>query len=177
MKNTILLTLLVFLIVESTKAQEWMTSLDIAKRLAFVQNKMLFVMWENSTLENYPVLINDENGSLVAVNLFDIGGLNEIIWKYFVPVKIEESSYEDLFDKINGKRTESYIMKFNDDSIKIMDVNGNIINTNTSDGYNLLNISSFIAKYSLDTSFKAKFNFLFNRAKFHYFILSCIKLH
>ncbi len=153
MKKSILLSLLVFLIVESTIAQEWMTSLDIAKRLALVQNKMLFVMWEDATLDDYPVLIKDQDGSLIMVNLFDIESLNQIIWKYFVPVKIKESRYVDLFDKIKGKREENYMLKFNDDSIKIMDANGNIINTKPSDGYKLLNISSFIAKYSIDTSF------------------------
>ena len=154
MKNTILFFLLTFSTLNAVQAQEWMTSLDIAKRLALVQNKMIFAMWEDSTLDDNPVLIKDPNGNLIMVNLFDIERLNKIIWEYFVPVKINESSYLDLYDKIKGKRKENYVLKFNDDSIKIMDVNGNIFNTNSSNGnYNLLNISSFIAKYSIDTSF------------------------
>lgn len=153
MKKAILFIVLILCALNYSQAQEWMTSLDIAKRLALVQNKMLLVMWENATLDKHPVLIEDQNGSIVAIDLFDIESLNEIVWKYYVPVIINESNYLDLFDEIKGKRKENYILKFNDDSIKIMDVNGNIINTNTSDEYNLINISSLIAKYSLDTSF------------------------
>ena len=154
MKNTILFFLLTLSALNAAQSQEWMTSLDIAKRLALVQNKMIFAMWEDSTLLDNPVLIKDPNGNLIMVNLFDIESLNEIIWKYFVPVIISESNYLDLFDEINGKRKESYILKFNDDSIKIMDKNGNIINVDVfEEEHFLLNISSFIAKYSLDTSF------------------------
>lgn len=154
MKKAFLLLFFSISIYGFCQAQEWMTSLDIAKRLALVQNKMIFAIWEDTTLDRYPVLINDQNGNLSIVNLFDNENLNEIIWEYFVPVIINESSYHDLFNNIKGKRNESYIQKFNDDSIKIMDVNGNIINTNSHNkNYNLLNISTFIAKYSLNTSF------------------------
>jgi len=154
MRKTILFFMISLSVFNFCQAQEWMTSLDIAKRLALVQNKLIFAIWEDATLDKYPVLMNDENGNLRIVNLFNNEKLNEIIWEYFVPVIINESSYEDLFNKINGKRKDSYIQKFNDDSIKIMDVNGNIINTKSpNESYNLLNISSFIAKYSLNTSF------------------------
>ena len=98
MKNTILFFLLTFSTLNAVQAQEWMTSLDIAKRLALVQNKMIFAMWEDSTLDDNPVLIKDPNGNLIMVNLFDIERLNKIIWEYFVPVKINESSYLDLYD-------------------------------------------------------------------------------
>lgn len=154
MKRTMIFLLLFQSVISCSQAQEWMTSLEIGKRLALMQNKMIFAVWEDVTMEPYPVLINDKKGNPVIVNLFDNENLNEIIWEYFVPVIISESKYEDLFSRIKGKRKESYMLKFNDDSIKIMDPNGNILNTNTSvDNYEFINISSFIAKYSIDTSF------------------------
>lgn len=154
MKKAFLLLLFSISINGFSQAQEWMTSLDIAKRLALIQNKMIFAVWEDVTLDAYPVLVYDNKGNLIIVNLFSNESLNELIWEYFVPVIINESSYPDLFNEVKGKRKESYILKFNDDSIKIMDINGNIINTNMNNGNNkLLNISSFITEYSLNTSF------------------------
>lgn len=154
MKKTILFFLLILNVFNFCQAQEWMTSLDVAKRLALVQNKLIFAIWEDTTLKTYPVLIDDYNGKPLIVNLFDNESLNEIIWNHFVPVIISESNFPDLYDEIKDKRKESYILKFRDDSIKIMDVNGNILNTNSSGlSFELLDISSFIAKYSIDTSF------------------------
>ena len=154
MKNIILIFLFTISTFGFSQSQEWMTSLDVAKRLALVQNKMIFAVWEDTALEKFPVFIEDEEGKVLIVDLFNNEGLKEILWNYFVPVKIRESSYPYLFEKIKGKRNEGYILKFNDDSIKIMDVNGNIINTNVPYVDNgLLNISSFITRYSLDTSF------------------------
>ncbi len=157
MKKTILLFLLTLNALNFAQAQEWITSLDIAKSLALIQNKLIFAIWEDATLDGYPVLINDKEGKLVLVNLFDNESLYEIIWEYFLPVIISESSYPDLFDEIKGIRKDSYIHKFNDDSIKIMDVNGNIINTNISDeNSKIINMTSFIAKYAINTSFLNK---------------------
>lgn len=154
MKNVIMVLLLILSALNLSQAQEWMTSLEIAKRLALIQNKMIFAVWENATFEAYPVLVNDNKGNQIIVDLFDNENLNEIIWEYFVPVILSESNYLDIYNEIKDKRKESYRLKFNDDSIKIMDPNGNILNTDTSDDNNeLLNLSSFIAKYSLDTSF------------------------
>ncbi len=154
MKKIVLIFLLICSTFGFSQSQEWMTSLDVAKKLALVQNKMIFAVWENASLEKYPVLIKDEEGKVLIVDLFENESLSKIIWNYFVPVIIRESSYPDLFEEIKGKRNENYIIKFNDDSIKIMDVNGNIINTNTSTSNDsLLNIASFIDRYSLNTSF------------------------
>lgn len=153
MKKTLLLILIFFSAFGFSQSNEWMTSLDIAKRLALVQNKMIFAIWEDAASYEYHVLINDKNGKTVIVNLFDSESLNDIIWEYYVPVKLSESIYLDLFNEIKGKRSESYIQKFNDDSIKIMDINGNIINTNLIDNNKMMNFSSYIAKYAMDTSF------------------------
>ncbi len=154
MKKTVIFLMLILSAINFSQAQEWMTSLEIGKRLALVQNKMIFAVWEDVTLDAYPVLVNNNQGNPILVNLFENERLNEIIWEYFVPVIISESNYQDLYNDIKDKRKESYRLKFNDDSIKIMDPNGNILNANASnDNYKLLNISSFIAKYSIDTSF------------------------
>ena len=133
-------------------SQPWMESLDVAKRLARVQNKMLFVMWEESTMYDYPVYYIDENGVRVITDLFNDKDINKAIWDNFVPVVLYESAYSELFAEIEGKRTESYIRKFQDDDIKIMDSNGNILNVNDNN-FEILNISRFIKKYSLNTSF------------------------
>lgn len=154
MKKAILVVLLTLSALNMSQAQEWMTSFELARRLALVKNKMLFVVWEDATLYEYPVLINDKDGNLLVVNLFNNQSLNKIIWEYFVPVIVNESSYPDLLEEIKGKRNVYYINKFNDDSIKIMDINGNIVNTNSSEtDNNLLNFASFIAKYSMNTAF------------------------
>ena len=108
MKKAILFFLLTINVLHFSQAQEWMTSLDIAKRLALVQNKMIFAVWENASLDRYPIIIKDQDGKVLIVDLFNNESLNEIIWEYFVPVIISESNYLDLFDKIKGKRKENY---------------------------------------------------------------------
>jgi hypothetical protein len=134
------------------QSQEWMTSFDVAKSLAFVQDKLLFVIWEDASFQPYPVLIRNEKGLAFVDDLFANEGLNEIVWEHFVPVILSESEYPKLYNDIKGKRSQSYIDKFNDDTIKIMDINGNIINTKiVYDEY--LDIIMFISKYALDTSF------------------------
>ena len=154
MKKDIIFLMLFLSVLNFSQAQEWLTSLEIGKRLALIQNKMIFAVWEDTTFDAYPVLVNDNKGNPIIVDLIDNENLNEIIWKYFVPVIISESNYLDMYNEIKDKRKESYILKFNDDSIKIMDPNGNILNTKSSgDNYELLNVSTLIAKYSLDTSF------------------------
>lgn len=133
-------------------SQPWMESLDVAKRLARVQNKLLFVMWEESTEYDYPVYYIDENGITVMTDLFKDQDVNKALWEHFVPVKLYESTYTKLFVEVEGKRSDAYIRKFQDDEIKIMDTNGNILNIGD---YNMevLNISKFISTYSLNTSF------------------------
>lgn len=154
MKKLLLLILVTFTTLGFAQTQEWMTSLDVAKRLAKVQNKMIFAIWEDAASEGYPVLIRDNKGNVLIADLFENESLNEVVWEYFVPVLISESRYHDLFNKIKEKRSKRYINKFNDDSIKIMDINGNIINVNSSYGEeNMIDFSSFVAKYYLDTTF------------------------
>ncbi len=132
-------------------AQDWMTSLEVAKNLATVQGKLLFAIWEDASYDPYPVLIRDNKGNTYVDDLFANESINEVIWEYFVPVIISESKYETLFNDIDGKRNVTYIDKFNDDTIKIMDANGNIINT-TIAYYEYLDIEKFIKTYALDTS-------------------------
>jgi len=152
MKKIVLTCLLVFGSLSVCQSQEWMTSLEIAKSLAYVQDKLLFVIWEDASLQEYPVLIKNENGETVVVDLLSNEVINEVIWDHFVPVIISEYKYEELFNEIKGIRSQTYIDKFNDDTIKIMDVNGNIINTKIA-YYEHLDITEFIAKYALNTSF------------------------
>ena len=150
MKKTILL-FVITLITVICNGQEWFTSFDVAKRLALVQNKMLFVLWEESMNYQYPILFRTEKGSLLIIDLSNNETLDPIIWEYFVPVLLAESEYEELINK-SKERGYKYIDKLNDDSIKIMDVNKNILNVNDS-FENEQNLSLIIKKYALNTSF------------------------
>ena len=125
-KNLLLITCFVW--INFAWAQEWITSLEAAKRLSIVQNKPLFVMWEESTLYDFPVVVRSVQGNLVLTDLFKDEQIAKIIWDKFIPVKLTEDQHAQLVKQIEDRST-SYINKFNDDSIKIMDANGNIINT------------------------------------------------
>ncbi|NRA94067.1 MAG: hypothetical protein HRU26_15550, partial [Psychroserpens sp.] len=151
MKRILMVLAFLFVSVSPMKAQEWMTSLEIAKRLAMTQGKLLFVVWEDASYDPYPVLIADENGQAVVDDLFTNESITQVIWEYFVPVIIPESSYEPLFNEIKGKRSINYIDKFNDDSVKIMDVNGNVIDVSLT-YYDYMDIAAYIKAYALDTS-------------------------
>lgn len=155
MKNLIIKTAFFLLTVNVSFSQAWMTNLEIAQSLASVENKMILMVWEETTHYQYPVLVNDDNGKIVFINnLFEDEEISPLIWKHFIPVIVSEYQYADLYDKIKGKRSQRYIDKFNDDSIKILDINGNILNLNdTSEDYE--NISIFIQKYALDTEYIA----------------------
>ncbi|MFK7781938.1 hypothetical protein, partial [Psychroserpens sp.] len=152
MKKIVLVFLFVFVTKTVCQSQEWMTSLEVAKSLAYVQDKLLFVIWEDASYESYPVAVKNEYGIRVVTDLFANETINETIWKYFVPVVISEQNYTTLFSEIKDKRNQTYIDKFNDDTIKIMDVNGYIINTTIS-YYDYLDIEKFISKYAMNTSF------------------------
>ncbi len=131
--------------------QEWFTSFDAAKNFALVQNKMLFVLWEDSFQHPIPILANSDKGNVVVINLSKDDSLDAIIWEYFVPVKLSESYYVDFVNEAKD-RGFRYLDKLNDDSIKIMDINGNILNlADTSDG--LPSMSSLIKSYALNTLF------------------------
>ncbi len=151
MKKTILLFVFVITSFNFCLAQEWFTSFEVAKKLALVQDKMLFVMWEDALKYPYPVLIDNEKGGSIITDLFVDDSMNSIIWKYFIPVKIYESKYAELSNQIKETRGLKYFNKLIDDGIKIMDVNGNILNINTSEP--IENLSLFIKHYALNTSF------------------------
>jgi hypothetical protein len=153
MKKSVVLIIFILSTSSLCHSQEWMKSLVIAKRLALTENKMILMMWEDSTLYPFPVTMFDEKGRKIKIeDLFDVPEIEEIIWDNFVPVTINETMYSDLFDKIKGKRKLTYIDKFNDDSIKIMDVNGNILNTANIYAENI-NLTELIRSYALNTSY------------------------
>ncbi len=156
MKQRLLITFLLLFTVNLISAQTWMTNLEIAQRLALVQNKMVLMVWEESTSYEYPVLVKDERGRTIFVNnLYDDEYISPLIWQHFVPVIVSEDRYADLYEKIKGKRSQKYIDKFNDDTIKIMDVNGNIVNTDYL-VEDLQNVTTIIQRYAFDTSFMAE---------------------
>ena len=134
-------------------AQQWMTSFDAAKRIALVQDKMLFMIWEEAAQIPYPVVMNNQRGQRVIFeNMFDNPEINKVIWEYFVPVKVNESLYADMYDQLGDDRSQSYMYQFDDDNIKIMDANGYILNTSFSpEAY--FDLSEFIRRYALNTSF------------------------
>ncbi|WP_111684331.1 hypothetical protein [Winogradskyella tangerina] len=153
MKQRLLIIFFVLFAINLTSAQAWMTNLEIAQRLALVQNKMVLMVWEETTSYEYPVLVKDKKGRTIFINnLFEDEYISPLIWEHFVPVIVSEDRYADLYEKIKGKRSQKYIDKFNDDTIKIMDVNGNIVNTDylVEDFQNVTNI---INQYAFDTSF------------------------
>lgn len=153
MKNLFIKVSLILFTVNLSYSQAWMTNLEIAQSLALVQNKMVLMVWEETTTYPYPVVVKDENGrTLLVENLFEDENLSPLIWKSFVPVIVKENRYADLYLKIKDKRSQSYIDKFNDDSIKIMDVNGNILNV-SGVFEDFPNITRLIETYALDTEF------------------------
>ncbi len=150
MKRIVLLSIFT-LITGLCNGQEWFRSFDVAKRLAIVQNKMLFVLWEESFNVPIPLMITYESGQKGVVDLSVNNSLDPMIWDYYVPVRLSELNYEDFLMEAKG-RGYKYINKLNDDSIKIMDVNGNILNI---DGPSeaLPNFSTLISQYALNTTY------------------------
>ena len=147
----ILLVFTCFLAVNICYSQEWFTSFDVAKRLARVQDKMLFVLWEESFNYSIPVMVETSDGKVSVVYLSKDTRLDPVIWEYFIPVKLSELEYENFVKAADG-RGYDYMNKLNDDSIKIMDVNGNILNVGDySDG--ITNFSLIVNKYALNTSY------------------------
>jgi hypothetical protein len=153
MKKTILFFVFVLTAFNFCLAQEWFTSLEVAKKLALVQDKMLFVMWENAMDYPYPVLINTEKDESIVTDLFEDERINKLIWDYFVPVIIYESKYAELSQQVKETRGAKYFNKLIDDRIKIMDVNGNILNINTSPDESIEDLSLLIKRYALNTAF------------------------
>jgi len=140
-------------------AQEWFTSLEVAQRLALVQNKMLFVIWEGDLEAIYPVILNDEKGNVFFVNITENEFVLNMIWENFVPVRLPEYKYAELSKDVKEKRGLKYYNKLIDYSIKIMDANGTIVNTMEKEKYFFidegyyLDISHFINRYALNTSY------------------------
>ncbi len=153
-KKILLILLLSIATFNVSFSQEWLTSLEVAKKLALMQNKMIIAVWEDISYDPYHVLIDDEKEGSRVVDLFANDNHNKIIWEYFVPLLIQDYKYEDILDDIKGKRNLNYIQKFSDDSIKIMDANGNILNVDSSVNKMFYsNLSSILANYALNTSF------------------------
>jgi len=155
MKKHIPKVLFLFFIVNIAYSQAWMTSLPIAQDLALAQNKMVLMVWEDTTKYPYPILVDDNSGKTLFVNdLFTNETLSPLIWEHFIPLILSENKYPDLYAKIKDKRNQRYIDKFNDNSIKIMDVNGFILNVSSSAG-EFQNISNIIENYALSTELVA----------------------
>lgn len=152
MKKTVLIFLIALNFVGIGNAQEWFTSFDIAKKLALIQDKMLLVMWQNTLDYPYPVMLVGDKGVSMVVNLNKSDEVNSLIWEHFVPVILLESEYDEIYSKVKKTRNVRYLDKLTDDSIKIMDVNGNILNAKYVPT-NYENLSLIIRKYGLSTSF------------------------
>jgi hypothetical protein len=154
MKKLFISIVILICYVNLSHSQQWMTNLDIAQKLALDQNKMVLMVWEGTTKYPYPVLVQDSKGrTLIVEDLFTDETLSPLIWEYFVPVIVSENRYPDLLKEIKGKRNLRYMDKFEDDSIKIMDANGTIINTSSFPEYT--DITKLINTYALSTEFIA----------------------
>lgn len=153
MKKTLFILLLVFFSRSLSYSQDaWMTAVEAAQRLALAQDKMILMVWDQATYYPLPVLIKGENGKQVAINnLFDSPEVIDMLWQHFVLLKIDDDAYADMYDTIKN-RPFAYIGKFDDDSLKVMDANGNILNTSLDTGY-VLDLTAFVNKYALNTSY------------------------
>jgi hypothetical protein len=151
MKKLIVLLSIALLSQNFCLAQEFFTSISVARRLALIQDKMLFVVWEESLNSPYPLLYNDDKGNLIIIDLSQDKSLDAVIWEHFVPVLLSETEYDRLIKASEGRKA-SYIAKLNDDSIKIMDVNEHILNTKITPSIGQ-NLSELINTYALRTTF------------------------
>ncbi len=153
MKKLISVILISIFPIYALHSQEWLTSMEVAKKLALMQDKMIFAVWEDAMFRSRtPIIINN--------NMYPISDLaakeshSRLIWKYFVPLVIPEYTYRDLLGEIDGKRSLDYMYKFNDNHVKIMDPNGNILNSSFNENeFEDMNFASILEKYALNTSF------------------------
>ena len=153
MNNRFIAFIVIICFTKLSFSQKWMTDLEIAQKLALVQNKMVLMVWEETTKYPYPVLVNDSQGrTLLIEDLFVDENISPLIWTHFVPVIVSENKYEDLYNAAKGKRKQQYMDRLNDDSIKIMDVNGYILNVNPGP-LNYENITTLINQYALNTDY------------------------
>lgn len=153
MRKLLFLSIIIWFNLNTSYSQEWFSSFEVAKRYATVNNKMLFVIWEDSLNDVYPIAVNNDKGKEVFLDLSENNEIDAIIWEHFIPVLLPESEYEKFYKL--AKRHDpilSYIDKLNNESIKIMDINGHILNTrNVYKEYD--NLSVIVDKYALNTSF------------------------
>ena len=151
----IICILLLFIYFQSSDSQirEWMSPLKFAQIKARSENKLILMAWKRSLEIPFSAIVKDENGKDIYIkNLFESPLINEFLWKSFILVEVDDDFYGELIEDIQGKRSQSYIDTFEDDSLKIMDANGNIIGTSGA-FTEVLNLSKFVIKYNLDTSF------------------------
>lgn len=153
MKKSVFALLLCVFVTSFSWSQEWLTSFKFAKRLALMEDKMILAVWENSASYAYPVLIEDNKGIKYEVKLFEDENANKLVWEYFVPVIISESNYDQLAEDYLKDKSYQYKERFNDDFLKVMDPNGNIINTKALDEYGILNLTRLIRSHALNLSF------------------------
>jgi len=165
-------------------AQEFMTNLSIAQKLALDQNKMILMVWEEETYYDYPVIVvNNNNQAVVVPDLFFNVELKQLIWKHFVPVIVPEYKYNDLYKAAEDKRSYKYIQKLGDETLKVLDPSGYIVNTsaNSFDNYNItLLIRDYafnleyleqeLANYANENSF---LNTYFLASKYYDFSMYC----
>ena len=79
MKNRIVVAFIILFTANFCHSQEWMTSIDIAQKLALIQNKMVLMVWEESTKYPYPVLVNDDKGRTIFIgNLFEDENVRQV---------------------------------------------------------------------------------------------------
>ena len=151
----IICILLLFIYFQSSDSQirEWMSPLKFAQIKARSENKLILMAWKRSLKIPFPAIVKDENGKDIYIkNLFESPIINEFLWKSFILVEVDDDFYGELMEEIKGKRSQSYVDTFEDDSLKIMDANGNIIGTSGA-FTEVLNLSKFVIKYNLNTSF------------------------
>lgn len=167
MKKVVFTLFLSIFMISFASSQEWLTSFKFAKRLALMEDKMILAVWENSSSHAYPVFIEDSKGNKYQVRLFEDENAAKLVWEYFVPVIISESNYDDLAAEYLTDKNYQYKDRFNDDFLKVMDPNGNIINTGFQDEYGILNLTTLIRNYALNISFlKPEINNYFENKSF-----------
>jgi len=167
MKKIVLALFLSLFLTNVSWSQEWLTSFKFAKRLAIMEDKMILAVWENSSIHTYPVFIEDSKGNKYQVRLFEDENATKLVWEYFVPVIISENNYDDLAAEYLTDKNNQYKDRFNDDFLKVMDPNGNIINTGFQDEYGILNLTTLIRNYALNISFlKPEINNYFDNKSF-----------
>lgn len=154
MKKVFILIICLLFSKQTILAQDdWMNSLYAAKRLALAQDKMLLMIWEEAMYFKLPVFITDgEDNDVVIDNLFDSPEINALLWDNFVLVKVSETEYPTWYEALRKSRSLGYLNKLGDNSIKVMDANGNILNAGYDDDY-VLDLIKLLNKYALNTSY------------------------